>query len=87
MTWSNVEWYSLGFNIVDKQCYFYFGLEGETDANQIFVTAPELNALADMFRYDGPIAYNSDGNYFVSNHEQVASVQVAQGAPDSRHRD
>lgn len=85
MTWSTVEWYSLGFNIVDKQCYFYYALEGENVAHQIFVTAPELTALADMFRHDGPITYNSDGNYFVSNQEQVAAADVVAERPADGH--
>jgi hypothetical protein len=48
MAWSRVKWYSVGFNIVDKQCYFYYGLEGDSAACQIFVAAPEMSALADM---------------------------------------
>lgn len=72
MAWSKVTWYSLGFNIASKQCYFYYGLEGDNSAHQIFVTAPQLSALAEMFRNEAPITYNGDGHYFVSNHEAVA---------------
>jgi hypothetical protein len=71
MAWQRVDWYSLGFNIVDKQGYFYFGLDGDPSANQIFVTATELSVLADMFRNEGAVSYNTDGNYFVTDQEKI----------------
>jgi len=76
MAWINVSWYSLGFNIVDKQCYFYYGLEGDSSAYQIFITAPEMSALADMFRNEGPVTYNSDGHYFVTGQEKIGEGEV-----------
>jgi len=76
MTWSRVTWYSLGFNIVDRECYFYYGLKGDGNAHQIFVNATELQALADMFRNEGPVSFNSDGNYFVTNQEKVGEGEV-----------
>jgi len=76
MAWINVEWYSLGFNIVDKQGYFYYGLEGDSAAYQIFVTAPEMSALADMFRNEGRVTYNSDGHYFVTGQENVGEGEA-----------
>jgi hypothetical protein len=76
MAWFKVNWYSLGFNIVDKQCYFYYGLEGDDNAYQIFLTAPEMSALADMFRNEGPVTYNSDGHYFVTSQEKIGQGEV-----------
>jgi hypothetical protein len=80
MAWSKVTWYSLGFNIVDKQCYFYYGLEGDTSAHQIFVTAAELTALGDMFRNEGPITYNSDGHYFATGQEMIGEEETKPAA-------
>jgi hypothetical protein len=76
MAWTKVTWYSLGYNIADKQCYFYFGLEGDGSAHQIFVSAPEMTALADMFRNEGPVTYNSEGHYFVTDQEKVGEAEV-----------
>ncbi|WP_448624111.1 hypothetical protein [Geodermatophilus sp. URMC 64] len=78
MAWQKVSWYSLGFNIVDKQCYFYFGLEGDPSARQIFVSAAELSVLADMFRNEGPVSYNSEGNYFVTDQEKIGEGENVQ---------
>jgi len=33
-------------------------------------------ALADMFRNEGPINFNTDGNYFVSAAEQVGEQEA-----------
>jgi hypothetical protein len=71
MAWSTVTSYSLGFSIVDKQFFFYFQLENDPSVTQIFVSAQELLALADMFRNEGPVNFNSDGNYFVTGAEPV----------------
>jgi hypothetical protein len=76
MAWITVSWYSLGFNIIDKQFYFYYGLEGDNSAYQIFITAPEMSALADMFRNEGPVTYNSDGHYFVTSQENIGEGQA-----------
>jgi hypothetical protein len=71
MAWSTVTNYRLGYSVVDKQFLFYFQLENDPSVNQIFVSAEELLALADMFRNEGPVNYNSDGNYFVTGAEPV----------------
>jgi hypothetical protein len=76
MAWKMVAWYSLGYHIVSKQCYVYYSLEGENVANQIFVTAPEMLALADMFRNEGPVSCNTDGPYFVTNQEQIGEGEL-----------
>lgn len=71
MAWKRVSRYSLGFSTQDKQCFFYYELEGGSASHQLFVTADEMCALADMFRNEGPISYNTDGSYFVTAHESV----------------
>lgn len=75
MPTSNVTWYSFGFNIVDKQGYLYYGLEGESSAHQIFLTAPELTALAEIFRDGGQVVFNqiNDEYYFVTERQEVAA--------------
>jgi hypothetical protein len=76
MAWKTVEWYSLGYHIVDKQWYFYYGLAGEPTANQLFVTSHEMLALADMFRNEGPVSCNTAGPYFVTDAERVGEGEV-----------
>ncbi len=71
MPWKNVDKYYLGYNVAGKQFYFYYHLQGETVVNQFFPTPQEFIALADMFRNEGPISFNTDGNYFVTSPEAV----------------
>ena len=67
--------YSLGFNIVDKQGYLYYGLEGDSSAQQVFVTAQELTALAQMFRDGGQVVFNDNGGqfYFVTERQDITA--------------
>lgn len=81
MTWSKVSSYTLGFNIVDKQFYFYYSLEGDSSAHQIFVNAAEQAALADMFRNEGPISFNSEGHYFVTDPERIGEGEIVSVSP------
>ena len=84
MPTTNVTWYSLGFNIVDKEGYLYYGLEGDSSAHQIFVTAQELTALIQMFRDGGQVVFNEDGGqfYFVTERRDiVAGAKVDPAAP------
>jgi hypothetical protein len=76
MAWKRVDRYNLGYNIVDKQFYFYYRFEGETVVNQIFPAPEEFLALADMFRNEGPVNYNTDGNYFVTGPERVGEEET-----------
>jgi hypothetical protein len=76
MAWITVNWYSLGFNIIDKQFYLYYSLEGDGSVYQLFITAPEMSALADMFRNEGPVKYNSDGHYFVTSQEHIGEGEA-----------
>jgi len=69
MPWKNVDTYHLGYNITTKQFYFYYHLQGESVVKQIFPSPQEFIALADMFRNEGPISCNTDGNYFATSAE------------------
>lgn len=71
MAWLRVANYMLGYSVPKKQFYFYYTLQGESVVHQFFPAADEFLALADMFRNEGPINFNTDGKYFVSAAEQV----------------
>ena len=75
MAWSTVQWYSLGYSVQDREFFFYYGLDGDSSAYQIFVSAAEAAALGDMFRNEGPVSFNSDGNYFVTDQERVGEAE------------
>lgn len=87
MSTTNVTWYSLGFNIVDKQGYLYYGLEGDNSAHQIFVTAQELTALAQMFRHGGQVVFNDNGGqfYFVTERRDIAAAEQVEPAAPGHH--
>jgi hypothetical protein len=71
MAWKVVDNYYLGYNISSKQFLFYYHFQGEAAVQQIFPSATEFVALADMFRNEGPIYFNTDVNYFVTSPEAV----------------
>lgn len=71
MAWKKVEKYWLGYGQTNKQFFFYYKLEGDPTVIQIFPTAAEFTALADMFRNEGPISYSTTGQYFVTAPEDV----------------
>ena len=76
MARKRVDNYYLGYNTISKQFYFYYKLAGETSVTQIFPTPQEFMALADMFRNEGPINFNTDGSYFVSAAEQIGEQEA-----------
>ena len=76
MAWKRVANYYLGYNILKKQFYFYYTLISENVVYQIFPSPQEFLALADMFRNEGPINFNTDGKYFVSAAEQVGEQEA-----------
>jgi hypothetical protein len=81
---TNVTWYSFGFNIVDKQGYLYYGLQGDDSAHQAFLTATELTAIAEIFRDGGQVVFNEINGeyYFVTERQEVTSrVPVEPPAP------
>lgn len=71
MAWKRVESYWLGYGLPTKQFYFYYQLAGDSSVHQMFPTPEEFFALADMFRNEGPISFNTDGQYFSSAPEEV----------------
>jgi hypothetical protein len=76
MAWMRVVDYHLGYSIPKKQFYFYYTLDGESMTHQIFPTPEEFIALADMFRNEGPMNFNTDGKYFVSAAEEVGEQEA-----------
>lgn len=76
MAWKRVARYYLGFNIVTREFYFYYRFEGETTTQQIFPSPEEFLALADMFRNEGPVNFNTDGNNFVTAPEVVGEEET-----------
>ena len=75
MAWKRVENYFLGYSIPKNQFYFYYSLVGETAVHQFFPAPQEFLALSDMFRNEGPMNFNTDGNYFVSAAEKVGEEE------------
>jgi hypothetical protein len=71
MAWLRVTDYYLGYSLQRRQFYFYYTLDGESVVHQFFPTPDHFIALADMFRNEGPINFNTDGQYFVTAAEQV----------------
>jgi len=76
MAWKRVASYNLGYSIPKKQFYFYYTLVGENRTYQIFPSPQVFMALADMFRNEGPMNFNTDGKYFVSAAEQVGEEET-----------
>jgi hypothetical protein len=76
MAWLRVENYWLGYSIPKKQFYFYYKLAGDSAAYQFFPTPEEFVGLSDMFRNEGPINFNTDGNYFVTAAEQIGEQET-----------
>jgi len=76
MAWKTVANYALGYNIVTGVFYLYYQFEGETTTQQIFPSPEAFLALADMFRNEGPVHFNSDVNYFVTAPEVVGEEET-----------
>jgi len=76
MAWKRVENYWLGYSLTKKQFYFYYKIADETSVHQIFPGPQEFMALADMFRNEGPINYNTEGGYFISAAEQIGEQEA-----------
>ena len=68
--------YNLGYSIPNKQFFFYYTLVGENQTYQLFPSAQEFMALADMFRNEGPMNFNTDGKYFISAAEQIGEQEA-----------
>ena len=75
MAWVKVFNYMLGYSVLKKQFYFFYTLQGEWVTHQFFPTPEEFRDLADMFRNEGPISFNTDGKYFISAAEQVGEKE------------
>jgi hypothetical protein len=75
MPWKRVDNYRLGYSLDDKQFLFYYELHGESTVHQFFPTPEEFVGLADMFRNEGPIRYNTDRRYFITGIEEIGEEE------------
>jgi hypothetical protein len=75
MAWKQVDKYYLGYNAGTKQFMFYYSLQGDAAVRQFFPDPPAFVALSEMFRNEGPISYNTDGDYFVTGPEAVGEAE------------
>ena len=75
MAWKKVDNYWLGYSVAKKQFYFYYSLRGESVVYQIFPSPDEFSALADMFRNEGPMNFNTENKYFVSAAEEIGEEE------------
>lgn len=75
MAWKRVENYWLGYSIEKNQFYLYYKLFDDKQVHQIYPGAQEFLALADMFRNEEHINYNTEGRYFVSAAELSEQVE------------
>jgi len=76
MAWKRVEFYSLQFSIQTKQFRFSYVLQGENVSHQLATDPQQFMALADMFRNEGPISFNTDGQYFSTGGERVGEEET-----------
>jgi len=76
MAWKIVDKYWLGYSLPKKKFYFYYRLQGEGAVYQIFPTPEEFVGLADMFRNECPINFNTDGKYFVTAAEEIGEEET-----------
>ena len=75
MAWKRVDKYWLGYSIPKKSFYFYYMLQGGGSVHQFFPSPEEFIALADMFRNEGPINFNTNGKYFVTAAEEIGEEE------------
>ena len=76
MAWKRVENYWLGYSTIKKQFYFYYKIQGENSVHQMFPPPDEFLALADMFRNEGPINFNTDKKYFITQAEEIGEEEA-----------
>ena len=77
MAWKLVDKYRLGYSISKKQFYFYYQLKGNGTVYQFFPSPEEFVGLADMFRNEGPINFNTDAKYFVTAAEEIGEEEAS----------
>lgn len=75
MAWKLVDHYRLGYSVPKRSFYFYYRLRGDSTVYQIYPSPAEFTALADMFRNEGPIHFNTEGKYFVTAAEEVGEEE------------
>ena len=66
MAWQPVESYSFGFSTDTKKFWLYYTLKGTAATTQVFLTATQFTALAQLFGSASAINYETTGKYFAS---------------------
>lgn len=66
MAWKKVESYSFGFKPSDKKYWLYYTLEGANATTQVFLSATQFTAVAEVFNSSASMSYDTTGNYFSS---------------------
>ena len=64
MAWKKVESYSFGFKPSDKKYWLYYTLQGSSTTTQIFLSATQFTALAEMFNSSTGVNYETSAGYF-----------------------
>ena len=64
MAWKKVESYSFGFKPSDKKYWLYYTLQGSSSTTQIFLSATQFTALAEMFNSSTGVNYEISAGYF-----------------------
>jgi len=77
MGWKRVDKYWLGYSTAKEVFYSYYRLEGEGTVHQFIPTPADFVGLADMFRNEGPINFNTVGKYFVTAVEEIGEEEAS----------
>jgi hypothetical protein len=65
---------------IGRNWYLYYTLEGDRQAQRLWVTPEDLVALIHMLRYEGPVYFNSGERYFVTKTRRLPAEQNAPAA-------
>ena len=66
MAFKKVVRYALGYELSNKQFHIDYELEGDTTAYQFFPDPASFAGLAELFRSNSVVNYETTQNYFVS---------------------
>ena len=83
MAVQQVESYALRFDITQRQFLLYYTLAGESLPTALpYALSPlEFHVLADMFRNERPIFFNTEHQYFTTSAEPVGEGEAAPQRP------
>ena len=66
MAFKKVVRYALGYDVTNKQLHIDYELEGDANAYQFFPDPAGFAGLAELFRSNSVVNYETTQNYFVS---------------------